>query len=119
MPIWDRLSLWKFLFKNKFYSTRNVIFSKFKYNVDLNTQQGDLRNSLVLLGVTLLHFAQWGSCAPPHLTHSAFLNLTVLIVLSNLKFFHDFLVNSTDQKFLIYLTQASYFIKQYSVATDM
>ena len=45
------------------------------YHYDLK-KQGDLRNSLVLLGVTLLwHVAQWVSRAPPHHTLSAFLNL--------------------------------------------
>ena len=39
-------------------------------------KQGDLRNSLVLLGVTLLrHVAQWVSRAPQHHTLPAILNL--------------------------------------------
>ena len=39
-------------------------------------KQGDLRNSLVLLGVTQLwHVAQWVSRAPPHYTLPAFQNL--------------------------------------------
>ena len=45
------------------------------YHKDLK-KQGDLRNSLVLLGVTQLwHVAQWVSRAPPHHTLPAFLNL--------------------------------------------
>ena len=45
------------------------------YHVDLK-KRGDLGNSLVLLGVTLLlHVAHWVSRAPPHNTLPAFLNL--------------------------------------------
>ena len=48
---------------------------KMIYHQDLK-KQGDLRNSLVLLGVTVLwHVAQWVSRAPPHHTLPAFLNL--------------------------------------------
>ena len=45
------------------------------YHEDLKKRE-DLRNSLVLLGVTpLWHVAQWVSRAPPHHTLPAFLNL--------------------------------------------
>ena len=48
---------------------------KFNYHKDLN-KQGDLRNSLILVGVTpLWHVAQWVSRAPQHHTIPAFLDL--------------------------------------------
>ena len=41
----------------------------------IKKKQGDLRNSLVLQGITaVLHMAQWVSRAPPHNTLPAFLN---------------------------------------------
>ena len=47
----------------------------------------DLRNSLVLIGVTpLWHVAKWVSRAPPHRTLPTFLNLNVTECIFNFKF---------------------------------
>ena len=47
---------------------------RFHYNWDLKKRE-DLRNSLVLLKVTVLwHVARWVSCVPPHDTLPALLD---------------------------------------------
>ena len=52
----------------------------FRYTIKILKNRetwAQLRNSLVLLGVVeLWHVAQWVSCAPPHNTLPAFLNLS-------------------------------------------